>query len=273
VSKSAYSLSATGIVFFALGLISSVGQDGAANAGLVLAVAAELGLAETACRAAILRLRRDRQLVSERVGRSARYAASPAVAAAQRRWAEHFQHGPPAWDGTFSGLLYDFPERDRARRDRLRRLARLTGYGLLRPGVLISPDDRWPELAETFGADMRAGRVLRVGLTLCAQDERRVARELWDLDRLANQYRQIVRDTDRELARSATSQAARRSPIQRLYATTQPIYEAVTDDPALPSRLLPEDWPGRQLGVALTAANTALGPAALARLNALGADP
>jgi phenylacetic acid degradation operon negative regulatory protein len=230
-----------------------------------------LGLPETAWRAAILRLRRDGQLVSERVGRSARYSPSPAVAAAQRRWGAHFREGPPAWDGTFSGLLYDFPEGDRARRDRLRRLARLSGYGLLRPGVLISPDDRWPQLADSFGADQRAGRILRVGLTLAPQDQHPVARQLWDLDRLADRYRQIIRDTDRELARPVTPRTPRPSPILRLYATTQPIYESVAHDPALPAQLLPADWPGPRLGAALTAANAALGPEALAQVHALHA--
>ena len=258
-------------MFFALGLISALqGEDEtSANAPLVLAIAADLGLPETVSRAAILRLRRDGQLASERIGRRARYSASPSVAAAQRRWVEHFQNGPPPWDRTFSGLLYDFPERARARRDRLRRLARLSGYGLLRPGVLISPDDRWPQLADSFAADHRAGRILRVGLTLAPEDERPVARELWHLDRLADRYRQIIRDTDRELARPARCRAGGPSAVQRLYATTQPIYEAVADDPALPTQLLPADWPGRQLGAALTAANAALGPAALKQLRAL----
>jgi DNA-binding transcriptional regulator PaaX len=139
----------------------------------------------------------------------------------------------------------------------------------LRPGVLISPDDRWPQLADTFAADQQAGRILRVGLTLAAQDERPVARALWHLDQLADRYRQIILDTDRELARSPTLQRARPSPIQRLYATTQPIYETVAHDPALPAQLLPADWPGHHLGAALTAANRALGPAALEQLHAL----
>ncbi len=57
----------------------------------------------------------------------------------------------------FAGILHDFPERERARRDAFRRTARLAGYGLLGPGLLICPDDRWAQLAGRLAAEEREG--------------------------------------------------------------------------------------------------------------------
>jgi phenylacetic acid degradation operon negative regulatory protein len=271
VNSNAQHRASPGIVFFALGLVSSV-NDTTANAALVLAVAEELGLPRTACRAVILRLRRDGQLHSRRIGRSARYTVSPPVAAAQLRWTEHFRDGPPAWDGTFAGLLYDFPERHRSRRDRLRRHARLVGYGLLRPGLLISPDDRWPQLADAFSTDQRDGRILRITLTLSRSDTGPIACELWDLDQLAARYRRIARDTRRLLGTPPEGvDTDHPSAIARLYGATRPIYDAVADDPALPGELLPPGWPAPELAAALTDANATLGPAAVEQLSKLEA--
>jgi phenylacetic acid degradation operon negative regulatory protein len=254
-----------GIVFFALGLVAALDDDGP-NASLVVAIAGELGLSEAASRTTILRLRRDGMIRSERMGRGARYVASPAIAAAQRRWTEHFSAGPPAWDGVFRGLLHDFSERERARRDALRAAALQVGYGLLRPGLLVSPDDRWPQLAERFASDERRGRIIRIGLTLTDADPRTIARELWPLDALGERYRQLAAQTRAGLAAEPSVGA---SPIARLHRITQPIYDAVSDDPALPAQLLSDDWPAAELGASLGAAHQLLGPLAVAHAAAL----
>ncbi len=251
-------------------MISQV-DDGPTDGGLLMRVAADLGLSAPAARAAILRLRREGMLNSERQGRRARYSVTEEVAAAQRRWTEHFQAGAPAWDGAFAGLLHDFPERERGRRDAFRRAARLAGYGLLRPGLLICPDDRWPQLATRFADDERGGRLLRIGLTLVVDDARTVTADLWELDALARRYRQVteqtrcaLRDVDRDAEGNGGAPA-----LRRLHAVLRPIYDAIADDPALPAELLPDDWPAHDLGVALAAVFECLGPSALAHVRAL----
>jgi len=197
---------------------------------------------------------------------------SDEVAAAQQRWRTHFSAGPPRWDGVFAGLLHEFPERQRARRDALRRAAQLAGYGLLRPGLLVSPDDRWAQLAGRFEPDERSGRILRASLTLAAPDLRSIAATVWNLDALAGRYRRLAARTRDELAGERTELAGPAA-LRRLQSVTQPVYEAVSEDPALPAALLPHDWPGQELGATLTAALRALGPAAIAHVRDLGAAP
>jgi hypothetical protein len=57
--------------------------------------------------------------------------------------------------------------------------------------------------------------------------------------------------------------------LRAFAAATQPVYEAISQDPLLPSELLPDDWPGPELGAALQAAHRALGPAAVAYVHTL----
>ena len=48
-----------------------------------------------------------------------------------------------------------------------------------------------------------------------------------------------------------------------------PIFDASTADPDLPDELLPDDWPGSELGVALGRAFRAFTPSSPADLQAL----
>ncbi|MGI8624904.1 MAG: PaaX family transcriptional regulator C-terminal domain-containing protein [Solirubrobacteraceae bacterium] len=255
---------------FALG-VTQQAVPGPVDGALLLRVVEDLGLSAPAARAAILRMRREGMLRSERAGRRARYSVSEELAAAQQRWRAHFSAGPPRWDGVFAGLLHDFPERERARRDALRRAARLAGYGLLRPGLLISPDDRWAQLAGRFEPDERTGRILRVGLTLHGSDLPAIAATVWNLDALAQRYRRLAARSRDELASEKRAEVAGPAALRRLEAATRPLYEAVSEDPALPAALLPDDWPSQQLGATLTAALRARAPAAIAHVRALAA--
>ena len=74
----------------------------------------------------------------------------------------------------------------------------------------------------------------------------------------------------RDAIENAASDPPAGSPALRAFAAvTQPIYEAISQDPLLPSELLPDDWPGSELGAALRAALQTLGPAAVAYVHTL----
>lgn len=145
----------------------------------------------------------------------------------------------------FAGILHDFPERERARRDAFRRTARLAGYGLLRPGLLICPDDRWAQLAGRFAAEERDGRLLRVGLTLAVDDLRRVTADVWQLDAVARHYRQVTERTRRALRGTGGEEEGHTGTpaLRQLHEIMGPIYDAIANDPALPAALLPTTGP------------------------------
>ncbi|PZS12372.1 MAG: hypothetical protein DLM64_05075 [Solirubrobacterales bacterium] len=265
---------AAGQVFFALGLAAAGASTGAGLPGPVLiSLLSELGLSESAARAAILRLRRNGWLSSHRHGRHTHYAPTTAVLIHQQRVREHFTASGELWDGTFHGLLYEVPERDRAFRDRLRRSARLLGYAPLRAGLLIAPTDRSAQLDALLSNPPPEARLLPARIELHPHDARRLATRIWALEELARDYRDQIEAMRGAIAVAAQDRPAGPAALRAFAAATQPVYQAVAQDPLLPRELLPNDWPAPQLGAALAATLEKLGPAASAYVDALTREP
>ncbi|HEY0937245.1 MAG TPA: hypothetical protein VGD91_26340, partial [Trebonia sp.] len=184
------------LVFFAFGTATAAfgGQlpDGALAGSALIRLLAELGLSPGAARSLLLRMRRDGWLDSERQGREARYRIAPVVSSAQARIERQMRGQRPAWEGSFSGILYEIPEQDRPFRDHLRRTAQLLGYATLRPGLLIATTDHWTELSALLPAQPPGGQLLRARIALDSDDSRAVAARLWALESLATRYRQVM---------------------------------------------------------------------------------
>jgi phenylacetic acid degradation operon negative regulatory protein len=262
-----------GLVCFAFGAaaVPFGGQlpDGQLSGRALIQLLADLGLSEAAARSLLLRMRKEGWLDSQRTGREARYRLAPAIYSAQARIENQLRGKRPPWEGFFCGILHEIPEPARAYRDRLRRTARLLGYATLRPGLLVATSDRWAELAGLIPEPPPEGsQLLRVQIRLEAADSRLVAARLWGLDELAARYREVLAKVSVQ-----TDQAGRHPPgpaAFRAFAdATLPIFDASTADPDLPDELLPGDWPGGELGVALGRAYRAFYPVIAGYLQAL----
>jgi phenylacetic acid degradation operon negative regulatory protein len=248
-----------GIVCFAFGIAQTRSDEPVAGPVLIRLLA-DLGISGPAARSLLLRMRREGLLSSERAGRQAHYRLAPVIGAAQARLERQLRGERPAWNGTFSGILFSVPERHRSFRDRLRRAAQLLGYVTLRPGLLIATTDRYEELTALLPPRPPGSQLLRVRLTLSPQHSRQTAAQLWNLGALAARYRGVLAN-----AGTRTTQARRQPPsgaaaFAAFAAATLPIYEASADDPDLPAELLPADWPGQQLSAALSRAFQTFGP-------------
>jgi phenylacetic acid degradation operon negative regulatory protein len=264
-----------GLVCFAFGAaaVPFGGQlpDGQLSGRALIQLLADLGLSEAASRSVLLRMRKEGWLDSQRSGREARYRLAPAINSAQARIESQLRGKRPPWEGFFCGILHEIPEPERAYRDRLRRTAQLLGYATLRPGLLVATSDRWAELAGLVPEPPPPGsQLLRVQIRLEAADSRLVAARLWGLDELAARYREVLASS-----RALTDQADRHPPgpaAFRAFAdATLPIFDASTADPDLPDELLPEQWPGPELGAALGRAFRAFYPVIAGYLQALTA--
>jgi len=215
-------------------------QPGEPVAGpVLLRLLADLGVSGPAARSLLLRMRREGWLTSERSGRQARYRLAPIVFAGQERVERQLRGDRPAWNESFSGVLYTVPERFRSFRDRLRRSALLLGYVTLRPGLLIATTDRYDELVAVLPARPPGSQLLRTKLMFSGDDTRRLAAELWDLDGIAALYHQAMR---------------------AFAAAVLPLYRAASGDPDLPAELLPPDWPALSLSAAIGRAFTVFVP-------------
>jgi phenylacetic acid degradation operon negative regulatory protein len=249
-----------GIVAFAFGL-ASAHQGPAVPGPVLLRLLADLGISGPAARSLVLRMRRDGWLTSERDGRQARYRLAPLTAAAHARVEGQLRGNRPGWDGSFSGVLFTVPERDRSFRDRLRRSAQLLGYVTLRPGLLIAATDRYEELARLLPPRPAGSQVLRTRLAFAADDSRSIVAQLWDLDGLAARYRAVLAEADRRITAFEQRPAAGAAAFRAFAAAARPLYEASADDPDLPDDLLPADWPAQQLGQTIGRSFRVFGPA------------
>lgn len=234
--------------------VTQVGPGQALAGPVLLRVLADLGLSGSAARSLLLRMRRHGWLSSERVGRQARYRLTPVIDVAQTRLGRQLQGERPPWSGSFNGVLYEVPQRHRAFRDRLRRSAQLLGYVVLRPGLLVATSDRWDELTSLLPPHPDGSQVLRTRLTLSAGDSRLMAADLWHLDELAARYRAVLADARARTDRVARHPPRREEAFRAFVASTFPLYDVGTQDPDLPTVLLPPDWPGDKLRVAFNEA-------------------
>jgi DNA-binding transcriptional regulator PaaX len=137
-------------------------------------------------------------------------------------------------------------------------MAQLLGYAMLRPGLLIATTDRSDELRSLLPVQPAGSQVLWIQVTLEADDSRRVAADLWDLDRLANGYRAVVAEARESIDRARSAQSDHS--FAAFAATTLPLFETAASDPDLPAALLPSNWPGDDVGAAIGAALEVFGP-------------
>src|SRR5258707_7970350 len=175
----------------------------------------------------------------------------------------------PEWDGTFQGLLFSIPERHRAFRDSMRRFATLAGYGLLRPGLLVSPwANHWP-MERLLGMAPAGSHILNLQLQVPRERAREVAAEAWELPKLAAHYRRQIARLERRGDRLRAGSPRGRVALRMFASTMEGVFGTVAIDPGLPAELLPEDWPQRGLKAAVDRLYPAIGRPAFEHLREL----
>ena len=210
----------------------------------------DLGLTESAARALIARMQRDGQLAGRRRGRTVDYRLVGEFARAFERI--RTAATGPSWSGRFHAVLYQVPERHRAFRDQLRRVAVFAGYGLLQHGVLISPTDRRAQLAPTLAAAPAGAQVIFGELRLDAADAAQAAHQAWDLAQLAATYRRHIRALHAALGRTGTPRPDGHTLRRFADLLGEPLVDTLRAT-ALPPELAPPDWPLPKLRAAIEA--------------------
>lgn len=138
------------------------------------------------------------------------------------------------WDGIWTLVVYDFPEKMRRARNRLRRKLISLGFGGVQLSLFISPlplEDDVQKLIEGKSLE-RFVWVLRAEGVLGIEDAE-VAKLAWPLEELNFLYTTLIKALP--LAKEE----------ERLLTQWKRYFLAVnTADPYLPFDLLPEDWQG-----------------------------
>jgi phenylacetic acid degradation operon negative regulatory protein len=209
-----------------------------------------LGLSPAAARQHLARMREDGQLAGRRAGRGTLYRLAGPFGRRVAQLGAEFGTPPPQWAGHFHALLFTVPERHRAYRDRLRRVALLVGYGLLQPGVLISVPDRSDQLAELLDQRPDDARITHATLAMDTAEAAAVASTAWDLPTVAGTFRGHA-DAIQALLREPGPVEPGPSTLRRYAELSNAVFIDLVDDPRLPAELRPPDWPFRRLLVAM----------------------
>ena len=224
------------------------------------------GLSPAAARKHLARMREDGQLAGTRSGRGTSYRMIGPFGRRVVQLGQEVGAAPPAWEGHFHALLFAVPENLRAYRDRLRRVALMTGYGMLQPGVLISVGDRTAQLAEVLADCPDTARVTPARIAMDRAEAARVAVPAWDLDDVARTLRAHAETLEAAVRRDAAP-GPHPSTLRQVAELFNAVFLDLIRDPRLPAELRPADWPYQRLLVAMGGLRDHFGPPAVEYLH------
>jgi phenylacetic acid degradation operon negative regulatory protein len=160
-----------------------------------------------------------------------------------------------SWDGTWTLVSFDIPERIRKRRDELRLRLREVGFGLLAGGVWIAPGDVSEfvkSLAESLRVENRIMISLSRDVSLGGVPIASAASRIWPFAELNRKYRAMRSRLSRRIERMHSRLEAGTPPDSReafleLFIVYSEAAELITQDPCLPEEILPDNWLGLEV--------------------------
>lgn len=200
-----------------------------------------LGIAERNARQALARVRDQNLIAPERHGRSVRWSLTPSGArllssGANRIYSFGWRSEP--WDGKWLVVACPIPERERAKRHKLRTQLTFEGFGFIAPSIAVSPhrdrEEVMNEILTRLGlADEAVTFIARTG-TLTT-DVNLIDRA-WELEAIESGYRTFIKSF--ENIAPVTPEGAFTETIRLVDAWRRFPFR----DPDLPAELLPTGW-------------------------------
>jgi phenylacetic acid degradation operon negative regulatory protein len=172
---------------------------GGISSGALVALLAELGASAPAARMALSRLCASQLIVRTRKGRTTHYRLTEHGRQVLEEGRERiFGFGQkPAWNGTWTLLMYTVPEQQRTLRHDLRKRLRFLGFTALQPATWIAPHDRTTDLRRLLD-ELAAEEHADIFLGRPAQPQRvaQAITESWELTQLEARYEHFLRRYD-----------------------------------------------------------------------------
>jgi phenylacetic acid degradation operon negative regulatory protein len=200
-------------------------------------------------RTAISRMKQAGYLESRRAGHRSYYRlTTPGLKEVQRAGALAFDSPDIEWDGHWTIITYSIPEEQRELRAALRIKLKMHGYGLLVPGVWISPHPISADIEEKCQELGLWGyiEIFRSEHIRQSHPNHLVAKAWPHLPALASRYRAYIKKSEQVLEQFNRETLSN----ERCFALhLQSLFEFMTivlEDPTLPSSLLPQDWPHQE---------------------------
>lgn len=213
-------------------------RDVAVASGTFIDALERLGISVQATRSTLTRMVSRGRLVRHRIGRKAYFSISDRLAEVLREGGARMFEAPvrDLPEDLWTLLIFSIPEEQRADRHSLRAALAWSGFGLLRNGLWIAPG-----AVDVSSIVERLGLQERIDLFTASPakptDMQRVVTEAWDLDLIADEYRELVR-------RWAAGPPPGVDDILAGHILMITEWQQIlVDDPELPVQYLPGDWP------------------------------
>lgn len=222
-----------------------------------------LGHEPPAVRAMLSRMRREGLLTTVKRGRETHYSATPEfielIADEKERSDSVATSG---WSGEWTMVLYQIPESERSRREKLKRTLTDAGFGRLNPTTWISPHEQRERLHKELGCHDDPAIFVVSMHTGSAERDSALVRASWDLDEIAGYYDDFILRWEHLLThtRRLTDEEAFRT---RVTAASE-WRHFPHHDPRLPQELQPPVWPAATAGKLFARVDDALGARAAA---------
>lgn len=243
---------------------SMIREDATIDAGELYAVAAALGMSDQQVRLHIRRLVTDGQIIQEGRGRRALLRVGGQMLGSIEPNVEFVglmydqDRGAAPWDGIWHLVAFAVPEPRRQARDAVRDGIVGLGGAAIQGGLYVSPNP-WEPYVEALADRLDIGgyltRLTTTDLRVGELDSpRRIAAQLWPLDKIAAGHERLLAVTQARLDRLAGPQELSRPEILTMLVELAAEFTRASEpDPLLPPELLPQPWSGTRARSALAA--------------------
>jgi Phenylacetic acid-responsive transcriptional repressor len=152
-----------------------------------------------------------------------------------------------SWDGRWRLVIFDVPMARNAHRQRLRRYLRERGFGFLQKSVWITPDPLKQERELLAGAktDVTSLFILE-GKPCAGESNTEIISAAWDFERINLGYSRHLQILARQPEGSINDATSAKSLHQWAAEEREAWLSAVSSDPLLPKRLLPDGYLGTE---------------------------
>ncbi len=205
----------------------------------------EAGREPAAVRQTLYRMEREHELVTTKIGKSKVYSPSSYARGEISAGTEKiFQTPSRKWDHDWTFVHLHFRNsHQRLDRERIVALLGVEGFAHLGGDAYVHPDPNHHRLRESLPSRVRRYVVIVRG-RLVDQRALPALLELWNVDQLAERYRQVVDRLERLERKLRVNFADDRVAFLLRFGVVFDYLQVAWDDPGLPREILPRNWPG-----------------------------
>lgn len=220
--------------------------------GSLTRIMGQFGLTDQAVRAAISRMLRHGWLQSRKIGNRSYYSMTER---GQKRLDEaaariYQQNNRDQWDGRWTMVSYNVPEKIREKRDQLRKELGWLGFGMLTNSTWISPNglgERVQEITQNYA--LQDYVEIFTADHLGWSEEKQLVEKCWDLEEINQAYQHFIDQYEPKYTAFMEKGVHKMTDGECFVDKTYLVHEYrkfLFIDPDLPETLLPDSWNAKE---------------------------